>query len=523
MNRTSVRSSSALIGGGSVSSAAPTSRRASTSVKSCGSAVEPRAALGIGRAAGEDLLERALRLASDVGPERERRRHDAVEHDRAYALRVLPQVVLRDARAVRHAVDVPSLDAERRAHVLEVANGDRGRVEARVVLELRGAGVDDARELLGARGIERQVLRNVAGEALGGPAGAALVDEDQLSVAARRLERAAHLQVEVHGALPGTARDQEQRIGTGLGAERPEPRDEDLDRRAIGRRRIERHLERAAARIGRGHAVGREAAARLALPLGLRGRRNAGQGEHRGDEQQRPALPHSGACSRIRRCSCQRYNLSILGGQAAAAPPRITPTYGLPDSLRLHRRRRRPCRHRSRAGVGPHGRAHAALDAEPRNAGADELQPGDRRHRQRASDEGDRRARRRHGAGDRSRRNSFPHLERQQGTRRARDARAGGPRALQARDSRAARRRAEPDLAAAERRRPPARRRARARRRDAGRNEDRGRHRRADGRHVPRRQDPRRRRSTIRAVAPAIRPRSASRGGCAIWGSRSAA
>ena len=70
-------------------------------------------------------------------------------------------------------------------------------------------------------------------------------------------------------------------------------------------------------------------------------------------------------------------------------------------------------------------------------------------------------------------------------------------------DPRAARCRAEPHAAAAERRRPAARRRARARRRHAGRHADRGRDRRAHGRHVPRRQDPRRARSTTRAAAPA--------------------
>ena len=55
---------------------------------------------------------------------------------RAHALGVPAQVVLRDARAVRHAVDVPLLDAERRAHALEVLHRDRRRIEARVVVEL---------------------------------------------------------------------------------------------------------------------------------------------------------------------------------------------------------------------------------------------------------------------------------------------------------------------------------------------------------------------------------------------------
>ncbi len=252
---------------------------------------EPRAALRVGRAAREDLLERALRLACDVGPERERRRHDAVEHERAHALGVLAQVMLRDARAVRHAVDVPRLDAEGDTDALEVANGHGRRIEARVVVELRDAGVDDARERLGGRRVERQVVGHLAGEPFGRPARAALIDEDQVAVAPRRLERAAHLQVEVDGALPGPAADQEQRIGARLGAERSEPGDEDLDRGAVGRRRIERHGERAAAPVGRRQRVGREAAALIAAPFGLRGGRN-GEGEHPGNEQRRHALAH---------------------------------------------------------------------------------------------------------------------------------------------------------------------------------------------------------------------------------------
>ena len=162
---------------------------------------KPRAALLVGRAAREDLLERALRLARDVGPERERRRHDAVEHDGAHARRVPAQIMLRDARAVRHAVDVPLLDPERRAHALEVLHGDRGRIETRVMIELGDAGVDDAVKLLGRRRIERQVVGHFAGEAFGRAAGAALVDEDDVAVAARELERAAQLQVEIDRAL----------------------------------------------------------------------------------------------------------------------------------------------------------------------------------------------------------------------------------------------------------------------------------------------------------------------------------
>ena len=120
--------------------------------------------------------------------------------------------MLRDARAVRHAVDVPLLDAERRAHALEILHGHRRRIEARVVVELARRSASTTRSSSSARGrIERQVVGHLAGEALGRAARAALIDEDEVAVAARRLERAAQLQVEVDRALAGAAGDQEQR------------------------------------------------------------------------------------------------------------------------------------------------------------------------------------------------------------------------------------------------------------------------------------------------------------------------
>ena len=57
--------------------------------------------------------------------------------------------------------------------------------------------------------------------------------------------------------------------------------------------------------------------------------------------------------------------------------------------------------------------------------------PGDRRHRQGPPRQGDRRARRRHGARRRCGGDPVAHAERQQGSGGARDARAGGSHALQ--------------------------------------------------------------------------------------------
>ena len=93
----------------------------------------------------------------------------------------------------------------------------------------------------------------------------------------------------------------------------------------------------------------------------------------------------------------------MRGAFRGRADARILP------SLRRHRRRRRPRRHRSRARRRAHGRAHAAADAQHRDAGPDELQPGDRRHRQGPPGQGDRRARRRDGARGRRGRHPVPH------------------------------------------------------------------------------------------------------------------
>ncbi len=82
-------------------------------------------------AAQRAKIRSSARCASRAmsGPERELGRHDAVEHDAARMLGEAPQVVLRDAGAIRHAVEIPLRDPERRAHAIEVLHGNRRRVE----------------------------------------------------------------------------------------------------------------------------------------------------------------------------------------------------------------------------------------------------------------------------------------------------------------------------------------------------------------------------------------------------------
>ena len=159
----------------------------------------------------------------------------------------------------------------------------------------------------------------VASEAGGGPARAALIDEDQVAVAARRLERAAQLQIEVDGALPGPAGDQEQRIGPRLGARAP--RSARRTARSSGRPAPRDRAARRACRSARR----RPAASRPRAGSGPRSANPACAARRSGGQSEQPRRPSRsgrivGIAAHVRAigaCPCQRHDLSILGGQAA--------------------------------------------------------------------------------------------------------------------------------------------------------------------------------------------------------------
>ena len=189
------------------------------------------------------------------------------------------------------------------------------------------------------------------------------------------------------------------------------------------------------------------------------------------------------------------------GGCGVAAPRRFPGTlaaarleyapHALCHGIRGHCDRRRPCGHGSRAGGRAHGCTHAAADAQYRNARADELQSGDRRHRQGSFGEGNRCAGGRDGARGRRGRHPVPHPQCEQGTRGSRDARASRPATLQARHPSPARDPAELGIVPAgggrhRRRGRACRRRHRAKRHGISRTCHR-----ADGGHVPGRPDSR--------------------------------
>jgi hypothetical protein len=80
----------------------------------------------------EDAFERALRVPREVQRHRLVDRRDAVQDDAPDAVRMPAQIDERGAGAVRNAEQVEGLVAERRANVVEIVRGDRGRVEREV-------------------------------------------------------------------------------------------------------------------------------------------------------------------------------------------------------------------------------------------------------------------------------------------------------------------------------------------------------------------------------------------------------
>ena len=163
----------------------------------------PRAG-GVGAAAGEGEVERALRRERRVREEARVGRQHAVEHDGGDARRVAAHVVLRDPCAVGDAVQADALEAERGAHRVEVLDRDARRVELRPAGEAAAAG---RRQIARARRRRRrdvEVRRQLAREPVRA-AGAALVDEHDVVVALHRREVSGVREVEV-GARPGRDR-----------------------------------------------------------------------------------------------------------------------------------------------------------------------------------------------------------------------------------------------------------------------------------------------------------------------------
>ena len=176
------------------------------------------------------------------------RRHHPVEHSASNPLGKLSSVLQRHTRAVRGADQVDALGAQTLAHRVEIACGQRGREEAQVIGRLERCRRREPRQTV-SKPLQLRVGRGEVSErfVLGlitaqrrRPAGAALIDKDDIAPVVESRQQGKHPGGDIDRALPRATGQQKHRIwrtSTGHGGR---PGVVDVDRRAIGPRRIER-------------------------------------------------------------------------------------------------------------------------------------------------------------------------------------------------------------------------------------------------------------------------------------------
>ena len=221
------------------------------------------------RALREDGFQRRLARAPHVERDDHAGRRDTVEDHRSDTVGMAAQVLLRHARTVAAAPQVPARVPQRFAHRFQVGDPRRRRV-------LRGV---DALclELVGARAgprqrveIERFVLAWLEGRAVQrrGAAGAALVDQHHVA-RAPHFGQAPGERRKRRGGLTRAAGENDERILLGRQRVRGEHGREDPDRATAGCGAVFRNLEFAA--LDGGREVGKpalgecDAARRVAL------------------------------------------------------------------------------------------------------------------------------------------------------------------------------------------------------------------------------------------------------------------
>ena len=195
----------------------------------------------LARAAGKDARQRGLRIERARGPERQLRWYDTIEDDTADSVRKAAQVLLRDYRAVRRAIEIDPVIAQCRAHPVEVLNGDAGGVEPNVGVRAQrfetalGAGNDRRGRIL------REIVR--VGRAIQrvGIAGAALIEEDDVAVTIDECEDRLEAGVEGGRTHARAASENEERIGTLARADGRHHRDPQRDLAPAGSGGILRH------------------------------------------------------------------------------------------------------------------------------------------------------------------------------------------------------------------------------------------------------------------------------------------
>ena len=174
-------------------------------------------ARGVGLAVGEELVERALRVARGEQRQPHVHRRDAVEDHRADVFAVAAEVDERGARSVRPAVQVDAVVAQIRANLVQVVHGDVGRVEADVGVVARETSLQAVEARLARFGhLAQRVRVRSAVQRIRLP-GAALIDEDDVARPLDGAEGRANLARQLRRALAGPAGEEEQRISRATG------------------------------------------------------------------------------------------------------------------------------------------------------------------------------------------------------------------------------------------------------------------------------------------------------------------
>ena len=256
--------------------------------------------MGIGGAVVEQKVERPVGVGIDIRGQAHGDRSQPVEYGRADAFPVAAHVDQAGARAVRAAVQVDRLVAERGAHIVEVVHGDRRCVVARVAdgFHFRQAFAQVVeRQRVDLQRLAELLLVHVAlEEGAGHPARAAgtpLIDEDEVSVAAHVGEPRQHRSRQLGGGLARTAGEEEERIRLRVVGNGRDHDDLQVDGPSVTRSAVLVDGQRAA--TGRDGDVVQ--AAILEIDSRLRGReRHAYRGAQRQDAQQ-----HTPESSRVLR------------------------------------------------------------------------------------------------------------------------------------------------------------------------------------------------------------------------------
>ena len=157
---------------------------------------------------------------------------------------VLSQVVLGERRAVRRAVEVDPVVAERDPHIVEIVGGLRARIETWV-------GVESGQRLIQVRGERhRHLVPREPGE-IGrfGPqqqvrvTRASLVHEHDVPVPVDDREQVRRAPPVLRGGATRPAGQEEDRIGRGIGRHRGDELDVEVDLPPLGVTPVLRHRE----------------------------------------------------------------------------------------------------------------------------------------------------------------------------------------------------------------------------------------------------------------------------------------